>query len=288
MEEPSLIAVDAVSELDLLRRRVREKTREVGELRRSIADIECSLATFMLQYRQRVGVLELELERINLTINEFGFRLNWFGVKRTVIGMEERLNVKFQEQRQHLHDAEGSLGSNGQEGKTERPVAATTESEAAVIRALYRTLAKRLHPDLSNSEEDRIRRHELMVAVNGAHERGDVHALEWVDIITLDMQADGLSGPDEQEMLEQLRVTEARLDEMLVHLRNHLASLKEGPEFQLKLQVEVAATEGRNLLDELAAQLRAEIKLSGIALDALRESCKTFYTSEEASEWRTV
>jgi hypothetical protein len=46
------------------------------------------------------------------------------------------------------------------------------------VREAYREAAKRLHPDLSEDEEDRQRRTMAMARLNAAYERANVAAIE--------------------------------------------------------------------------------------------------------------
>src|SRR5207237_4915957 len=52
------------------------------------------------------------------------------------------------------------------------------EDEARALKRLFRRLARVLHPDLAQSDAERVRLHHLMAEVNAAYERGDRTALE--------------------------------------------------------------------------------------------------------------
>lgn len=55
------------------------------------------------------------------------------------------------------------------------------EDEAAELRAVYRALARRFHPDLSRSDEERAFRQEVMLRVNHAWQCGDISALRAIE-----------------------------------------------------------------------------------------------------------
>ncbi|MFP2903862.1 molecular chaperone DnaJ [Pyxidicoccus sp. 3LFB2] len=83
-------------------------------------------------------------------------------------------------------------------------------AEAQSLKRLYRRLARLLHPDLSRTEEERQRLHQLMIQVNLAFEKGDRTALELF-----------LVRVDRGEVLD----TAVSVDDRLAHLEKRIAAL---------------------------------------------------------------
>jgi len=155
------------------------------------------------------------------------------------------------------------------------------DPEAAARKALYRTLAKRLHPDHSDLDEDiRERRWNELQA---AYETEDLAALQRIEAVC-DMEVGGLS----------LRLGLARLRDLAAYHQSHLRPIRQAlkeakrdPAFGfdpskpdgLKREVEGELT-------ELTAQLRGYLELLRVQIRDLRDEADTFeaFDEEEGDE----
>jgi hypothetical protein len=125
------------------------------------------------------------------------------------------------------------------------------------IKAEYRALAKRFHPDLTSDPDEKKWREKVMAEVNQAYADGDLAALR-----KLAGQADRPErGPEKSrdEILIELRREVKRLDGVIAQLQAEVGRLTRSSEVKLMLDASIARREGRDLLSEMAADLRREI-----------------------------
>ena len=147
-----------------------KKLAELGELESDLAEQELELATihgelraFEIRYLRIIGTRYAELDEIGAQIAELQARL-----KPKDKDSQERASqarVKAQESAQAFDVEQEPL-------KQER----FTPSES--LKKLYREVAKSVHPDLANDEEERVRRQRFMAEANKAYEEGDEVRLE--------------------------------------------------------------------------------------------------------------
>ncbi len=128
------------------------------------------------------------------------------------------------------------------------------------LKAVYRTLVRRCHPDLAQSEEDRVRLGALMARINGLYAERDLRRLERLIEQTRDVDLD----VGEKSALERIAEIEARVAWLAV-LRDNLHvdrdALGRCATGELLRQVEAARREGRDLLEELRRDLEREARL---------------------------
>ena len=141
--------------------------------------------------------------------------------------------------------------------------------EAAALKKLYRQLARRFHPDLGANEADRQHRTQLMMAINAAYAAADLARLEQLalepDTISSTVHYDNLK-QQAQALLQELTRLQKRLKEIqteIRHLEHHRSS-------RLRRKVEKAENEGRDLLAEIAQDLREHITQLLIERDVMQ------------------
>jgi hypothetical protein len=143
------------------------------------------------------------------------------------------------------------------EGMSREPKPAPDAATKGQIKAEYRALAKRFHPDLTSDPDEKKWREKVMAEVNQAYADGDLAALR-----KLAGQADRPErGPEKSrdEILIELRREVKRLDGVIAQLQAEVGRLTRSSEVKLMLDASIARREGRDLLSEMAADLRREI-----------------------------
>lgn len=137
------------------------------------------------------------------------------------------------------------------------------EAEPTSLKAVYRLLARRYHPDLATNEADRARRTEQMKRINQAFASGDMAALRTLAGLPAEKQAEGEQTFAGEEALSAMR---RRLEQV----RQQIEALHRLPSVQLSLEVKLARRRGRDLLGEMGAEIGRKIARKTAERDYLR------------------
>ena len=138
--------------------------------------------------------------------------------------------------------------------KQEPPVSLTADQKGALKR-VYRQLARRFHPDFALDEDDRAYRTKMMMAINAAYNAGDLERLQKLTQEP-DLQSREYS---DQQLAEALLKEWHHCWQRMKEIEQELEQLEEHPSAQLMRQANKLDKQDRDLLDELAAELRDKI-----------------------------
>ena len=241
---------------DLIKRQTQEerelasKQTELAALEETLAQRELELLTFEVELREfeqvylrRVGTLYAELDEILAKIAE---------AKAASAPNDKKAQQKAKEARSQAEESAHSTESVENEEPKEKFKPSDT------LKKLFRELARLLHPDLVLDETEKAKRHELMAKANAAYAAGDEALLK-------QMLSDQLNSPDEikgdgigAELIRIIRRI-AQAEERLRVIDETFASLEESDLFELKSRFDEGEREGRDLIAELAAQVRDRI-----------------------------
>lgn len=158
------------------------RKRRVADLQANLAAYKEQLGRFNAEYHARVGVLFVELDRIELAIAEYEYRI---GQLRTSPhsdpeDLERETKKQFTDQREQINEDEEETRYYEREHRDEqRRPGLDAESEAA-LKLIFRELAKRFHPDLAKTENERAQREAVMKEVNAAFHKRDLHQLRTI------------------------------------------------------------------------------------------------------------
>jgi hypothetical protein len=221
-----------VSELDVLRL---ARDREVNSLR-------ADLAAFKIHYRQHVGTLYEQLDRLEEAIAEAEL-----GELATQVG-------------------EPSGGSDAPAApRPPEPPRFTSDA----IRRLFRDVAKAIHPDLARDDLARERRHALMAEANRAYADGDETQLRII-LQAWERSPEAVPGNDGPAIRLRLVRRIEQLEEQLAVMQIELDELHASPVQILKAKVDEATAKGRDLVAEVVARLRRDIMVATNRLAAMR------------------
>ena len=142
------------------------------------------------------------------------------------------------------------------------------------IKAIYRDLAKKFHPDLAIDEGDRQRRTKYMSEINEAYQNGDEDRLKRI-MQEFEASPDSVSGQgvgaDLVRVIRKITQVQNRLSEIKIEHEK----IKQMDIFKLKQSFENAKLSGRNLLDEMVEQIREMIEREEKRLGTLLNELKT-------------
>ena len=175
-----------------------------------------------------------------------------------------------QEARSSADEAERDRQGQPQPPKDDQPGQHESFTPSAELRALYRDLIKKAHPDLGKDDDDRRRRHEFMVRVNQAYEEGDFVALQALS----DEWATGAGGPEGESVGEQLvrlirQISDVR--SRLVSVDAEIESVKASDDYGLLQQAEEARLEGRDLTAEHVSRMDEHIEELKTKIEGIKE-----------------
>jgi hypothetical protein len=216
---------------------------ELAERELFLTNLRAELAAFEGQYLRQVGTLYAELDEWNAKIAE---RL------AEQEGTEEARSAAAQARTQ----AEESNSAVHAEAAAAREFIPSAE-----LKALYREVAKRVHPDLSTDEADCRKREQFMAEANAAYQRGDVEVLRRIleEYASSPESVKGVGvAADLVRVIRQIKKVKSRL----AQIELLIATLNDSDIAKLRSKAETARAEGRELFAEMAEEVRKQIDLA--------------------------
>jgi len=227
-------------DLDSLRARVAELEATLGERSDQAARTRSELDAFRIKYRQDVGLLHEELDRLELALAEAELGI-----------LTERLGEA------PSADAIPSV--------PEPQPRYTTDA----VRKLFRDVAKAIHPDLTRDEVARDRRHSLMIEANRAYALGDEEQLRAI-LEKWERSPEAVEGTDTDAMRLRIVRRIAQIEEQLDMLASAVAAVQDTSLWKLKAMVDEEAAKGNDLIKDMVRRLKRDILVATNRLDALR------------------
>lgn len=141
------------------------------------------------------------------------------------------------------------------------------------LKKLYREVAKRIHPDLATDEAEKLKRQELMIEANQAYENGDEEHLKIIlhkwESSPESVRGEGI-GAELVRVLRQI----AQGHDRLQAIEEELLAVQQSKLYQLRGQVVEVEKMGRDLLEEMAAELDEQITTAQQILEEIKIGLK--------------
>ncbi len=142
------------------------------------------------------------------------------------------------------------------------------------IKRMYRTLTKQYHPDLAEDDEDRAFRTEQMSKINEAYAAKDGSILKKL-VDDLEANQFRKRTPTEpllskEEQIKKLQADLFKVQNRLHRIRRELRTLHNRSSVKLGLEAKLAKRSGRDLLEEMAADMKRKIQRKVVERDMLR------------------
>jgi hypothetical protein len=263
---------------------------QIAELQALLADIKpwlvaaevelsdrlAAISAFEFRVRSRLEPLTRRMDQLDEEILELRGQLRQ---------LQEDLNIADQFDDGDLYhqwrsSTEAGAAASGdyryRKAPASPPKQKLTADESVELKRLYRQLARRFHPDFALDEEDRSYRTGIMMAVNAAYAVGDLQRLEEL-ALEPDSQPQLFTDQDMADaLLKELHRCQRRMEE----IERELVRLEEHPSAELMRRAEAAAEDGRDLLDELASELRERIAGKMVRRDVLQDEIESFSLGE--------
>jgi len=229
-------------DLDVLRAELTGLERRLGDRRAEVARTRAEYDAFRIRYRQEVGLLHEELDRLELDLAEAELGI-----------LEER-----------LADAPDMPSDSAVQRPQPQP-----RFTSDAVRRLFRDVAKAIHPDLAGDSDARDRRHSLMIEANRAYALGDEEQLRAI-LQAWERSPEAVHGTDQDAMRLRLVRRMEQIEEHLQALAAEGASLTDTSLWKLKLMVDQEAAQGKDLIRDMVRRLKRDIVVATNRLDALR------------------
>ncbi len=253
-------------QIERLQAEIGLKRSALTEYQAALAKLQREIGTFASQYERVVGPLEAQLDAVRQQIealqadqsNEPPFDPTsiWGGYQT----FEESFDAKYRQPRNPTIRPE------------RRPVA---DSE---LRATYRRLARKYHPDTTTNPAEKARLTVIMAQVNAAYRAknlDELHALEGRRSVARPLHTpisqaapDIHRSPTYAQLLEQ----SYQLDDEILMIKSEHQRLLDSPLMALKIEYSLARSQGRDLLREIAARVRADLDAARAELNSLRRT----------------
>lgn len=262
--------------------RIAWRERHIDALEAELRPLQQAFETFEWTYTQRVGRLATELQMLRATVermNEKTTRIHARlvsdpdGVLGDLFDRDELREIGemfgidvpdewFAQARQGKRPGDtGWAWDEGEAAEEEilrrlrherRP--RLGQDEAAELRDRYRALARRFHPDLAESDEERAFRQEVMLRINHAWQCCDIAALRDIEM-EMERLVPGWSASHMAHRLAWARREHARLVEQADTLMRRIRQLRGSKTFPLWFN----PTLGKSTIASRAAALERDI-----------------------------
>jgi hypothetical protein len=216
---------------------------ELAERELDLSTLEAELRAFERRYLRTVGVKYAELDDLEAQIAEAMARLN----PQDTRTREQAAQARAQ--------AEESAQTAGTAKESKQPNEFKPPED---LKKLYREIAKRVHPDLANDEEERARRTRFMAEINRAYQDGDAARLQAI-LAEWEGSPEAVKGEGVGADLVRIirKISQAR--ERLNAIGAKIAQKYESDLHKLMMKVREAEQGGRDLLAEMATKLSEQI-----------------------------
>jgi cell division protein FtsB len=213
---------------------------ELAEREAELAQLRAQLRSFEGRYFRQVGGLYVELDEIEARIAE----------REVDLYDSDSARRRAEEARQRAQETHDAAFDEERDEEEFEP--------AVSLKALFREVAKRIHPDFARDEAEQKHFTLLMARANQAYRRGDAETLERLLDDHREIHA-AIAG--ESAAAELMRVSRqiqhAERDIAALDAERHALLASEIA--QLHQDAEEAAVEHRDLLTELATRVRERI-----------------------------
>lgn len=222
------------------RRRLAAVRSDLAERESELAQMRAQLKAFEGRYLRQVGVLYAELDEIEARIVE----------REVDLYDSDSARQRAEEARQRAQESHDAAFGEAHEAEEFDPPLS--------LKALFRDVAKRIHPDFARDEAEQRYFTILMARANEAYSRGDTETLQRLldDHLEINASVAGESGTAELLRLTR-QIQHAERDIAALEIERY--ALLASEVVQLHIEAEAAAREHRDLLTELATSLHEQI-----------------------------
>jgi len=243
-------------ELERKQEELREIEAEFAEKELSLATLRAELHHFDMRYIRQVGSLYTVLDDLEARIAEEVARKHPRSERAR--NMAEHARSKARKSASEATPSDETHVSGDEFKPSER------------LKALYRSAAKAIHPDLASDDADCARRHKAMASVNEAYEKGDEKCIKAI-IEEWESSPESVKGEGTAAELVRIIRRISLIRKRLDSIRNEIDQLQSSSLALLKWKVDAGLAQGRDILKEMAVGIQAEIQEAEERLAQIRQ-----------------
>jgi hypothetical protein len=262
-----------------LERRIAEGEAAAAKLRNEIVELETEMEDFQARYDKMIRPMSMRLEVVKGAIEDIlrERRKKTYHVNTALPehyeSVEDQFNRIWTKTKPEVTDFRGNVVQVPNKRREYIPKK-KPDDPMALLKVLYRDLARRFHPDLGATDMERANRTEIMTHINAAYADDDWEALQAISDEIGDIDAASLKMPSE-DVITILKISGLQkqfeaLETQIVILENQKDELYYGEMMKLKLDEKLAKMKGRDLLAEIRDQMQREYDELLVRLDQLR------------------
>ena len=241
-------------ELDRKQAKLTDLEKELIERELDLSTLEQELAAFRADYLRIVGKRYAVLDDLKARI--------------AAVRASQRPNdPSIQEEARRARETADVTATQAEDDAT-RGGPRPPFKPVIALKALYRSAAQQMHPDLAATDAERTRRHEWMTKVNDAYKQQDEEALKsllrgWAE------SPESVEGTGVASALVRVIRQIAQVRRRIKTIETTIDALEAGELYALYTKYEAVLDDGRHLLDEMASRLDMEIVLARAQLARL-------------------
>ena len=261
-------------EISIWETRLSEKEKKVSDLSIQTQNLKIALNLFLSEYNSKIGVLYVNLDKIKLRIKEYQNRINLTKDKKLspdyLNNIEEEVKKSFSQERSKVENLESETSDSSEEyyKKLEKEKGKYLDRKSLKKqKKLYRKLALRFHPDRAKNEKQRKEFEKIFPEINEAYQNGDLDTLK--KYMKQAEREEQIAKETPEEKLIRVKKDYEIILGIILKMRKEFKDLKASETYKLKEKIDQAKEKGRDLLQELAINIKLEISENQKILDKL-------------------
>ena len=237
------------------------KREIIADLSEEVYSLKNELAVFEAEYHGRIGVLYVKLDELELAIKEYLKRIELLesGKVKNLVDLEKEIEEQFKTDYQKIKEEKEEAEQYSEEYERVKEKPKLDEESEKRLKSLYRELAKKYHPDMARTPEDKEKFHKIMAEINQAYNDRDLKKMEELAVRLKYPEKIFVRESLEEEFERLLRESE-KLDEIISGLEDELAIIKNSDTYEFKVRVDDAGIQDRDLLKEMEGELNTKIE----------------------------
>lgn len=246
-----------------LRVRVERLRAEVTEAAAELEELRATLGAFEARYEARIGVLIVELDRVNVENARLQRTITALlesteDVEHIEAAIEREFAAEQARIEQEFRDASGA-------GRHAAALAEPPPPDLArAVREQYRKLARRFHPDVAITDDQRAHNEAAMKRINEAMEANDLDMLGVLEA-SLPSRTSDMPHGSTRARIHWATSEIARLEQVLTRTIGRMAAVKSSSVYELWSRTE----HDPGTLDRLERDIAEEIALARMQSRAL-------------------